>query len=395
MSKKVLLISPQPFFQWRGSPIRVAFNVQALSELGYEVDLLTMPFGEDKIVPGVNLIRIPNYFKRSNIPIGPSLWKAIYDVILFFTALKMAKKNKYSVVHGVEEAGLFAIAAAGIHKSKVVYEKHSDPSSYKKGILRNLLMWLYGSVEKFMVRKADAIIGTGPGLVEQARVYAKPDTPVYHIFDIPSSLVEADPAKAASLAGTLRSAVDEVLVAYVGSFAVYQGVDLLFQAIELVVQADPKVKFVIVGGTKSEIALRLDCLKKNDHQDNVLFLGTVPPDELPAYLLASDILVSPRISGVNTPLKLLDYLKAGKPVVATDLPCNHLILNEETAVFAQPIPDEFAGAIIDLATNPDKRNKLGANARKLIDELYNYTEYKKRLGVCYSVMLDSHLVGSN
>ena len=37
MARKVLFISPQPFFQWRGSPIRVAFNLQALADEGYEV----------------------------------------------------------------------------------------------------------------------------------------------------------------------------------------------------------------------------------------------------------------------------------------------------------------------------------------------------------------------
>ena len=49
---RVLLISPQPFFQWRGSPLRVRFNAQALAELGYDVDLLVMPVGDDLALPG-------------------------------------------------------------------------------------------------------------------------------------------------------------------------------------------------------------------------------------------------------------------------------------------------------------------------------------------------------
>ena len=38
MPQKILFVSPQPFFQWRGSPIRVSFDVQALAELGFEVE---------------------------------------------------------------------------------------------------------------------------------------------------------------------------------------------------------------------------------------------------------------------------------------------------------------------------------------------------------------------
>ncbi len=64
---KVLFISPQPFFEWRGSPIRVGFNIQALSELGYRVDLLTLPIGIERDVPGVKIIRVPNLLGMSRV----------------------------------------------------------------------------------------------------------------------------------------------------------------------------------------------------------------------------------------------------------------------------------------------------------------------------------------
>ena len=70
MSKKrILFISPQPFFQWRGSPIRVKYNLQALSDLGYEVDLVTLPFGEDVQIDGVTIHRmspIPGVSRTTN-----------------------------------------------------------------------------------------------------------------------------------------------------------------------------------------------------------------------------------------------------------------------------------------------------------------------------------------
>ena len=77
---RILLISPQPFFQWRGSPLRVRFNAQALAELGYAVDLLVMPVGADLPLPGVTLHRAANIIRAKNLPIGPSLPKAILDL---------------------------------------------------------------------------------------------------------------------------------------------------------------------------------------------------------------------------------------------------------------------------------------------------------------------------
>ena len=81
---RVLLISPQPFFQWRGSPLRVRFNAQALAELGYQVDLLTMPVGGDLEIPGVTLHRGPNLLRVKNLAIGPSVAKAVLGVGLYF-----------------------------------------------------------------------------------------------------------------------------------------------------------------------------------------------------------------------------------------------------------------------------------------------------------------------
>ncbi|MDA3875226.1 MAG: glycosyltransferase, partial [Kiritimatiellae bacterium] len=119
----------------------------------------------------------------------------------------------------------------------------------------------------------------------------------------------------------------------------------------------------------------------------VSFLGKIDPEELPQYLAASDILLSPRISGHNTPLKLLDYLKAGSAIVATDLKANRLLLDEHTAVFASPTAPDFAQAIADLSRDPARRQQLAGQGRHLIDSTYNYHTYKTQLGEVYSPLL--------
>lgn len=381
--KKVLFIAPQPFFQWRGSPIRVGFNVQALTELGYEVDLLVMPFGDDREIPGVRIHRVPNVLRVKNMSIGPSLIKAIYDIFLFIKAWRLSKIHTYSVIHGVEDAGPIAVIVGRRRKAKVIFEKHSDPGSYKKGPLRNFIMFLYAQVEKFSVRHADAVIGTGPGLVEQAQKI-DPDTPAYHIFDIPSSLVEAESTKVEEIRNRLLQWPDELLVTYVGSFAVYQGIDLMFQSMPHVIRKSTKARFVVIGGTKDEIANKQAWLGRRNIEDNVEFLGKIPPDELPNYLAASDVLLSPRTSGTNTPLKLLDYLKAGAAIVACDNVANRLILDESIAMLVPPQPEEFARGICRLLDNKVLRQQLSEKGRELIDQTYNFDEFKRRLGECYS-----------
>ena len=116
--RRILLIAPQPFFQWRGSPIRVSFNAQALAELGYAVDLLVMPVGEDRQLPGVTLHRASNFIRAKNLPIGPSSAKAILDIALYFKASALARRNRYDVIHGIEDAGPIAALLARRHGAK-------------------------------------------------------------------------------------------------------------------------------------------------------------------------------------------------------------------------------------------------------------------------------------
>lgn len=380
--KRILFISSQPFFQWRGSPIRVGFDVQALAEMGFQVDLLTLPVGEDKEIPGVTIFRVANLFGSRNVPIGPSLLKAWFDLLLLRKAFGLFLRRRYDVVHCVEDTGIIGVILSAIFRRKLVFEKHSDPSSYRKGLLRNLIMRLYAMVERFTVRHADAAIGTGPGLARQMREMTD-RAPVHEIFDVPSSLTEAKPERARDIRGKLTKREDEMLITYVGSFAVYQGVDLMFNAMPVVVRKRPDARFVVVGGTQEEISERTKWLAEQGIETSVTFPGKMPPDELPDFLAASDILLSPRLAGVNTPLKLLDYMKAGRAIVATDSEANRLILDENTAVFTDAHPSAFAEGICGLLDDRNLRERMGKNSRKLFEQKYDFGEFKNRLARCY------------
>ncbi len=394
-AKKVLFISPQPFFQWRGSPIRVRFVLKSLGQSGHRVDLLTLPFGEDQEITNVRIIRVVNLFRADNVPIGPSLLKLGFDFILLYKAVSLLRKQEYDVIHGIEEAGFMAVFLGRIFGQKAVFEKHSDPFSYRKGIVKNLFLSLYAAVENRVIKRADLIICTGTGLSQQVHNMGT-GQPVHTIFDMPSSIQEADPDKTARIGQQLRSHADEILVIYVGSFAVYQGVDLMFAAMPGVLNGSDRVRFVIIGGSPDQIKTRQGQLKEQGLDKRVTFVGVVPPDELPDYLAASDICLSPRYSGVNTPLKVLDYYKAGRAVVATDIPSNQVILTETTALFSRPEPDSFADQILVLAGNPDLRQRLGINGRHLYEQKYSFAAFQKRLECGYAVLENtSEMKGQN
>ena len=386
MKPIVLLIAPQPFFQWRGSPIRVKFNLLALAQLGYDVHLLTLPIGAELQIEGVRIFRVANPFRIKNIPIGPSRWKVFFDFLLICKALALCWRTRYTVIHGIEEAGFFAALLAWLFNTKGIFEKHSDPFSYAKGKGTTAVMKVYAFVEKIAVRMVDAVICTGPGLVNQVKAM-RTATQVFDIADIPSSLQESTSAEVSRIRASLCQQQEELLITFVGSFAVYQGVELMFAAIPKVVLANRRARFVIVGGSQEEITARQAVLAAEGVAANVAFLGKIDPDVLPDYLAASDILLSPRVSGVNTPLKILDYMKAGRAIAATDIPANRLLLDEHTAVLAAPEPVAYATAILSLADDPHRRQSLGEACRQLYLSTYNFQQHCVRIKQCYDHVL--------
>ena len=389
VTQRVLFISPQPFFAWRGSSIRVKFNVLALTELGYQVDLLTIPIGEEESTPA-NVIRVPNFFGSKSISIGPSVLKLWFDLLLFIYGIGLVIRHRYIVVHGTEETGFLAWILSKFGRCRSVYEKHSDAASYQKGALQNFILKAYLAVEHFTCRHADLVICTGPGLYRQALDIA-PKAKCHDIFDIPSSLVEPKESEISAAREMMTNGAkqDAVLVNYVGSFAVYQGIDIIFEAIPRVVSQNVDIRFIIIGGSESEIVARKKQLEAAGVPDqSVFFLGLIPPDQLPAYLNASDILLAPRKAGVNTPLKVLDYFKAGGAIVATDTAANRLILDHECARLCDFDAIAFSDTILELARNKETREGLATMARSKYLDKFNFRVFTRLLGEAYEDMID-------
>lgn len=178
---------------------------------------------------------------------------------------------------------------------------------------------------------------------------------------------------------------DELILMYVGNLELYQGIDLMldgFKAVQHLTLNAP-LKLIIIGGKDGDIA-KYKLETKNigiDHQ--VLFLGQRSVENLGYYLAQADILLSPRIKGRNTPMKLYSYLDSGKPVLATDLPTHNWVLDSEVAVLSAPHPDAFAQGILYLANNPQIRQTLAIAAKQMVQQRHSFTAYKQKLNSLY------------
>jgi glycosyltransferase involved in cell wall biosynthesis len=121
--------------------------------------------------------------------------------------------------------------------------------------------------------------------------------------------------------------------------------------------------------------------------DVMIFIGQQAARDIPAYVQACDILVSPRVRGTNTPLKIYSYLRSGKPIVATDLRTHTQVLSNDVARLVPPEPEAFARAIGELIDRPEECARLARRAADLAATKYSRDAYVRRTAEAYDRLM--------
>jgi len=173
---KVLMIAPQPFFTPRGTPFSIRGRIQALVALGHSVDLVTYHLGEDVSLPGLRIYRTPWIPWMRHVRIGPSYAKIVLDVLLFGLAVSRLLIQRYDVIHTHEEAGLLGAIVARWAKAYHLYDMHSSlPQQLKNFGAYNYLpiVKVFELMERFVVRRADAVIAICPELSQHVATIDK------------------------------------------------------------------------------------------------------------------------------------------------------------------------------------------------------------------------------
>jgi glycosyltransferase involved in cell wall biosynthesis len=167
------------------------------------------------------------------------------------------------------------------------------------------------------------------------------------------------------------------MVLYTGTFEPYQGLDLLFASAKFVARQRADVRFVLAGGKPDQVALA-KAQAAAIGAPGLIFTGELPAETIPSYLDAADVLVSPRRSGTNTPLKIYQYLRSGRPIVATRLLTHTQVLSDEVAVLTAANAEDFAGGILRAIDEPEFAKSIGRAAKRLADTRYTYEAYLQR-----------------
>jgi glycosyltransferase involved in cell wall biosynthesis len=177
---------------------------------------------------------------------------------------------------------------------------------------------------------------------------------------------------------------DHFTAVYTGHLYQGRGMDLLIELAKNL----PEIQFIWVGGREGDVNQWREYINKNQIK-NIRLIGFVGNEYIPTYQSAGDVLLMPYemsiagSSGGNTvdfcsPMKMFEYMAAGKPIISSDLPILHEVLNEKNAIFC-PYNDvnQWVDSINRIKNNPAFGLRLGNQARVDVEK-YSWIERAKK-----------------
>jgi len=171
---------------------------------------------------------------------------------------------------------------------------------------------------------------------------------------------------------------------YTGHLYQGRGMDLLIELAKVL----SEIQFVWVGGREKDVNKWRDYIDKNQIK-NITLIGFVGNEYIPTYQSAGDVLLMPyenSISGSSggnsvdfcSPMKMFEYMAAGKPIISSDLPILHEVLNEKNAIFCSYNEiNQWVDAINLIKNDPGYGIRLGIQARIDVEQ-YSWIERAKK-----------------
>lgn len=329
-SLSVLHIAPTPFFSDRGCHMRIRGIVQALNKRDISSVVCTYNLGRD--VDGVETVRtapIPGYTK---LEAGPSAFKYLADILLFFKVCGLISSRKPDIIHAhLHEGALIGWAARLIffwRRVPMVFdvqgslvgelEAHGYFKKYK------FLKRIFWTLEYLITRMADRFVCSSQNTVDILRGEFKVDE--RHVVLANDGADVFQLSKDVVLRNELALPADRAVIIYTGALLEAKGLSYLCEAMLQAKQRMLNSHFLLIGYPEDGVR---DFCEKHQLQDSCTVVGRVPYEHLGDYLALADLAIEPKLSDSGEASgKLLNYMGAGLPVVCFDTRSNRQILGE-------------------------------------------------------------------
>ncbi len=357
----------------RGSNVLVRQSCRALSERGHTIHLCC--FARAGHAPSEGSPQIPfTLHTASPVRISPGhrshphLGRFVSDLKLAALVYRTACRIRPDIIHAHHYEGFAAsLPTARQLRIPIILHAHSLfedelPTYLRWPPLQHLLRLVGSVMDRELPSRADALITVSEELCNALDPWGDHPVPAYVIPPgIPSDEIES---AAAFPHGS------EPLVIYAGNTDGYQNLPLLLKAFRIVIREKPNARLrLLCSDLDAAIPALIERLGIDDVVETIVTQNHLT---IRRHLHQAWLAVSPRCSDTGFPLKNLDAMALGRPVVASKGSAKAVLHGTTGLVVGDPTPERFAQALLDLLNNPARAAKMGERAREVAMTSYTW-----------------------
>ncbi|HSG44105.1 MAG TPA: glycosyltransferase family 4 protein [Anaerolineales bacterium] len=376
-------IVPSP----KGASTHILHNIRGLVNGKFDIHLLTPNDGllpEEDVVEGASVTRIPQDLTQSFLERASHFGKAVFN--------HLALHHGYDVVHfrNIWD-GLSITQSKKRFGYKTLFEVNGLPSIELKYHYPGLEQGLVAKIKEQEIATlhlSDAIIC--PSNVTRDYI-ASLGLSRKLITVIPNGVSPSDfsPSPLPEREGGTP------VILYIGTLADWQGLDIIVKALpKILEQKDVRLQIVGRGRSRQRKALSKQ-IRKAGLEGSVVVQPPVPHHEIPALISKADICVAPlglndrNVTQGACPIKVLEYMAASRPLVASNMPIVRELVREDVdaLLFSPNDPEDLAHKVLSLLDDVELSKRLSESAAERALTKFTWHESQKKLLKVYRVLL--------
>ena len=302
----------------------------------------------------ITLFRLPSLLIKG-------LNRATYFLACKKVIKKIVKENKIDIIW------LYGLASNGIQSVKVAKEFNLPIIQRQLDVSHELvrvplLKQLTKKCEKFVTSNVSKVLCSARPLIDYTiEMGAKEKNVEYFPLGFDPQTFKPM-AKDQHLAHKLGISDNDKVILFVGTIYEFSGLENIIQNFEIIKSKIKDIKFLIVGGGESFGKIKSLVNKKNLKSD-VILTNFKPQHEIPKFISLADVCINSFEINKTTdsiiPIKILEYLACGKPVLSTPLKGTIALLPKEDFGIIYSPYDSFVENLSDLLANTEKLEELG------------------------------------
>jgi glycosyltransferase involved in cell wall biosynthesis len=392
----IAMVAACPFPANHGSPASIRGMSEGLTRLGHTIHIVTYPFGQDLPVDErIHIHRVRSVKRSYEIRVGPTIEKPLLDLLLLIRLCRVIRREKIHLIHAHNyEGGLIGIIARWITGVPLLYNavntmadelpgyRFIRPAALARGLARLL--------DRFVPSFPDHITVVSEALGEfLVRQGIQPERISLVPAGIESEMfIKGNPARFKQKYGIGGGP----LILYTGTLDPFQRVDYLIRAFASVAREVPDARLMVLNNIVQEDQLgeHRRTASALDIGDRVIWAGPHALEELPDYLAMADVTVIPRPDCPGHPVKLLNYMAAGKPIVSSAGSAKGLRHRHDALVVPDHDCDGMAKAMILLLRDRELAEALGRNARNTVMAHFDWDILTKGIEVLYEGIVEKN-----